>query len=70
MAPVGTPPAILVKLNAAVNQAIGAPAVKEFFRKGGIEALDGSTVSSTGEYWRQEVALWVPVVKRMNITLD
>lgn len=70
MAPAGTPPAILHKLNTAVNQAISTPAVQDYFIKGGIDSLGGSDVSATETYWREELARWVPIVKEMKISLD
>jgi tripartite-type tricarboxylate transporter receptor subunit TctC len=64
--PHGTPPAIIRTLNAAINQAIGAPEVKERF-----EALNIESRPTTPEEFRafvtDQMERWGKVVKEANI---
>ena len=64
--PHGTPPAIIRTLNAAINQAIVAPEVKERF-----EALNIESRQNTPEEFRafvtDQMERWGKVVKEANI---
>jgi tripartite-type tricarboxylate transporter receptor subunit TctC len=64
--PHGTPPAIIRTLNGAINQAIGAPEVKERF-----EALNIESRPTTPEEFRafvtDQMERWSKVVKEANI---
>jgi tripartite-type tricarboxylate transporter receptor subunit TctC len=64
--PHGTPPAIIRTLNGAINQAIGAPEVKERF-----EALNIESRPNTPEEFRtfvtDQMERWGKVVKEANI---
>jgi tripartite-type tricarboxylate transporter receptor subunit TctC len=64
--PHGTPPAIIRTLNGAINQAIGAPEVKERF-----EALNIESRPTTPEEFRafvtDQMERWGKVVKEANI---
>jgi len=62
LAPGGTPPAIVQRVNAAANQVLEAPSVKEQFAAQGIEAT-GSTPAALAAYLRSEVTKWGKVVR-------
>ena len=53
-APRGTPPEIVMKLNATVNRMLAMPDVKEQMRRGGFQAA-GGTSESFATYFRGEV---------------
>lgn len=62
LAPGGTPPAIVQRVNSAANEVLQAPSVKEQFAAQGIEAT-GSTPAALAGYLRSEVAKWGKVVR-------
>ena len=53
--PRGLPAEIVAKLNAAINQAIGEPEVRERLLKAGIETYQPADSAGTGAYLKQEV---------------
>jgi tripartite-type tricarboxylate transporter receptor subunit TctC len=53
--PKGLPPAIAGRLNAAINEAIAEPDVKERMLKAGIETYPPATPAETGAYLEQDV---------------
>lgn len=69
MAPAGTPPDIIARLNREVNQALKSPEVLERFAAQGTEALGGSP-EQAATYVKQELERWGPVVKRAGIKAD
>lgn len=69
MAPAGTPPDIIARLNRDVNQALKSPDVLERFAAQGTEALGGSPEQAV-TYVRQELERWGPVIKRAGIKAD
>ena len=69
MAPVGTPPDIIARLNREVNQALKSPDVLERFAAQGTEALGGSPEQAAA-YVKQELDRWGPVIKRAGIKAD
>lgn len=69
LAPAGTPPAIVARLNAAVNHALEKPAVKAAILKEGAEARP-ITPQQFAETIAEDVARWKVLAKQQNIVAD
>ena len=69
IAPAGTPPEIVNKLNAAMNQAFDKPEVKEAYAKLGAVS-EKNTPQQFGAFIKSEVASWAPVVKSSGAKVD
>ncbi|MBY4730397.1 tripartite tricarboxylate transporter substrate binding protein [Cupriavidus pauculus] len=69
LAPAGTPPAIVARLNAAVNHALEKPAVKAAILKEGAEAKP-VTPQQFAETIADDVARWKVLAKQQNIVVD
>ena len=67
--PAGTPPAIVQKLNEAINKAIQSADVKEHLALQAFEAV-GGTPEKFGEYVKTEVVKWAKVVKETGAKPD
>jgi tripartite-type tricarboxylate transporter receptor subunit TctC len=69
VAPVGTSPAIVKKLNTEINRALQAPTLKE--RYATIEAEPvGGTPEAFAAYVKKETVKWAEVVKKSGAKLD
>jgi tripartite-type tricarboxylate transporter receptor subunit TctC len=69
MAPAGTPPAIIAKLNAELNSLLTQPDVKEAMSRQGVEpVIDKPEKLDT--LLKSELKLWSQVVSRGKIVLD
>jgi tripartite-type tricarboxylate transporter receptor subunit TctC len=70
--PKGTPQDIVTKLNAAVVEALGEPAVKKQMENLGLElpAQDQLTPAALGERQKAEIAKWWPIIKSADIKVD
>jgi tripartite-type tricarboxylate transporter receptor subunit TctC len=69
LAPAGTPPEIVAKLNEAVTLAIATPSVQDALKKLGVEPKS-STPESFAATIRADVDRWAKVVNEANIPLD
>jgi tripartite-type tricarboxylate transporter receptor subunit TctC len=69
IAPAGLPPAILAKLNAAVNEAIRSPIFTERFSQIGDEPA-GGTPQDFADTIRRDSARWGEVVRRSGARID
>lgn len=69
VAPAGTPPQAIAKVNAAIDEALNDPAVQERMRALGVEPEPGSP-EAFGAYIRSETAKWAQVIRQGNIKLD
>jgi tripartite-type tricarboxylate transporter receptor subunit TctC len=69
IAPAGLPPAVLARLNLAVNDAIRSPVFKERFSQIGDEPA-GGTPAEFAETIRRESARWGEVVRRSGAKID
>lgn len=58
MAPQGTPKPIVERLNAALNETLRDPGIRDRLTKLGITPVDDSTPASTGETITREIAKW------------
>ena len=70
MVPAGTPTAVVVRLNAEFNKALGQPEVRQKL----VEQLGGTyrggTPEEFGSLVRSETERWVPLIKRLGLTAD
>jgi tripartite-type tricarboxylate transporter receptor subunit TctC len=62
MAPAGTPPAIVQKLNVKINEILQSPAVKEQMANLGVLPMV-MTTDQFNTFWRAEIAKWGKAVK-------
>jgi tripartite-type tricarboxylate transporter receptor subunit TctC len=69
LAPAGTPPAIVSKLNDAVSRAVATPGVQETMKKLGVEAK-ASTPEAFAETIKTDIDKWAKVISEANIKLD
>jgi len=69
VAPAGTPAAVLARLNAAFNAAVGEQEVRRRLSDIGTEAIGDSTPESAAAHVRAEIARWRAVVRRAGIRI-
>ena len=69
LAPAGTPPDIVKRLNAEYNKLISDPEMRKRMIANGYEPVGGPP-EKFGEHIRAEIAKWGPVVKRANVRVD
>ncbi|MDS1139173.1 tripartite tricarboxylate transporter substrate binding protein [Pusillimonas sp. SM2304] len=70
VAPKGTPPAVVEKLNAAFNQAMADPSIRETLAHQGIVRADDTTPQGLATFINSEVDKWQAVIKGADISLD
>lgn len=68
-APAGTPPAIIDKVNADVNDLLRLPDVQAAFDQMGVASVGGSP-AILNDWVRREIATWRDVAARAGLTLD
>ena len=64
-----TPPAIVDKINADVNEALREDDVRQRLAQLSAEPI-GGTPQSTAAYMREEIERWHNVIKAANVKLD
>jgi tripartite-type tricarboxylate transporter receptor subunit TctC len=69
LAPKGTPPAIVAKLNAAVNVALKSEPMQSTLAKLGAEPR-GGTPQALADYMASEQKKWKPIVAALNLKVD
>jgi tripartite-type tricarboxylate transporter receptor subunit TctC len=69
VAPAGTPPEIITKLNGALRPIIDSPAVQAKFKNVGFEGFS-STPEELGDFIKVQLGLWGKMVKDANIQSD
>ena len=69
VAPAGTPPAVITKLNTVVRQVMDTPAVKDSLNRQGVEIQTG-TPAEFASYIRAEITRWAGVVKQSGAKLE
>ena len=69
IAPAGVPKPILARLNAEINKALNAPAVRENLIELGLEPR-GGTPQEFANFIRSETAKWRDVATRANVRLE
>jgi tripartite-type tricarboxylate transporter receptor subunit TctC len=68
-APAGTPPGVVERLNAAVNQVLREDDVIAFVHRSGGEPAGGSS-EAFGRFLSSEIAKWAPVVRESGAQVD
>lgn len=68
--PAKTPPAIVAKLNRALNLALNDPAIAKRLSELNIQMLPHTTPETFSAYVQAEVAKWVPIGKALGAKLD
>ena len=69
MAPAGTPPAIVQRLNQALDAVLKEPEVREKLRASYFDPV-GGTPEDLGRFMREEQARWRPVIERAGLKPD
>jgi len=69
VAPAGTPPQIVTKLNDALRKIIDSPQAQAQFKNVGFEGFS-STPEELGDFIKTQLALWGKMIKNANIQLD
>ena len=69
VAPAGTPPEVVTKLNAALRKVIDSPEVQKRFKNVGFEGFS-STPQELGDYIKTELVAWGKMVKDAGIKPD
>jgi tripartite-type tricarboxylate transporter receptor subunit TctC len=69
LAPAGTPPAVIAKLNTEINSLLTLPDVKEAMAKQGVDPTGGKP-EKLDTLIRSELKLWTQVVTRGKIVVD
>ncbi len=69
MAPAGTPPAVISKMNSEINSLLALPEVKESMAKMGVDPAGGKPEQLDARL-RSEIKMWIQVVKKGNIVVD
>ena len=69
LAHAGTPPAVIARLNADINEALKDPGVRDVLAKQGLTAAGGSP-QRFGDLIRKDIARWTRVVKAAGIKAD
>lgn len=69
VAPAGTPPAIVAKLNAAINEGVKSEDTRSSLAKLGVE-LEPGTPEEFGRFIAAEHAKWTAIARRANISVE
>ncbi len=69
MAPVGTPKAVLEKLNREVNRIVNSPVVRETWAKQGAQPM-GMSIDQFDGFLREDITKWAKVVKLSGAKVD
>ena len=69
LAPAKTPPEVIAKLNAQINESLRSPALKAALAKLSNTPLGGSPRDFTA-LLKADIAKWEPIVKALNIRTD
>jgi tripartite-type tricarboxylate transporter receptor subunit TctC len=70
VAPPKTPPAIVAKINADVNEALRDPTIRKRFEEGFSAEIVGGTPQATAAYFREEVDRWHKIIKAAGVKLE
>ena len=70
VAPAGTPPAVVERLNRAVNEAVKAPAMAERLRALNMEPADDFSPAATKAFIEAEIKKWRAVVELSGARID
>jgi len=67
MAPAGTPPAVITKLNAAMNKTLADPALRTKLEENGAIVMEGSP-EDFANFMQKDYARWGEVIKKAGIS--
>ena len=67
--PAATPRSVVMRLNDAISKALMTPDIREKFESQGMEVV-ASTPEVYGEWIREQVQTWGPVIKSLNIKVN
>ena len=70
VAPAGTPPEIVARLNGELNDILALPAVKESLVSQGFELAPPTTPSAFMKLIQDDMAKWIPIVKASGATAN
>lgn len=70
VAPAGTPPAVVLRLNAGFNAAVAEPEVARRLAEIGTEPVSTSTPESAAAHIRAEIARWREVMRAGNLRIE
>jgi tripartite-type tricarboxylate transporter receptor subunit TctC len=70
MAPAGTPPAVLARLNAEIGKIMQDPAAKEQFLQQGVYTLPPQTPTEASGRLKAEIAKWARVIDQTGVKAD
>ena len=68
-APVGTPPAVVARLNQEIARAVDKPSLKEVFQKQGARPISSSPADHTRRV-NEEIKTWKEVIVRAGVKLE
>jgi tripartite-type tricarboxylate transporter receptor subunit TctC len=68
--PAGLPKPIVERMNAAINEALNDATIRQRLEEMGTPAMAGYTPDRFARYVKDEVDLWVPIVKASGATAD
>jgi tripartite-type tricarboxylate transporter receptor subunit TctC len=69
LAPAGTPPEIVAKLEDALKKTLALPEIRQLFESRGFEMMDGSSVNLT-HLMQREVVRYADVIKRAGAKVE
>jgi hypothetical protein len=70
IAPAGTPPQIVARLNSEINGILGLPDVKENLASQGFELASPMSPPAFMKLIRDDMAKWIPIVKASGATAN
>jgi tripartite-type tricarboxylate transporter receptor subunit TctC len=69
VAPAGTPPAVVERLNQAANKALADPAVRQQLAQIGV-MISAGTPAAFGDFIRAETTTWAAVIRKADVRAD
>ena len=70
LVPKGTPRDIVERLNREVNKALSGREIRARLAELGVEIEGASTPESTGQFIREEMLKWAPIVKASGAVVE
>ena len=69
-APARTPPEVVARLNAALNEALADERVRAAYAKVGADVAPANTPAEFSAMARAEGARWSPLIRRLNLVAE
>jgi tripartite-type tricarboxylate transporter receptor subunit TctC len=69
VAPAGTPPDVVTRINTEINRILALPEVKQRFAEQGVRTI-GGTPQQFGVYLGTEIARWAKVIKQSGVRIE